>query len=325
VRHGSNKTRKINIETEFHLPSGQRIGVDNAKNCFENLTPEIPFLGEGARRHTGAGSINAVMYLSGCSYDAATARIAEIFGNESIQRAAIKKIDLEIDDKKKDLLAPVEGDWPELLARLKAMNIHADVANLAKSNSSIATNSEGHILFTKQVWDENGNQENSGTLVIDPQFPEVTVMETGEDDTFILIDASMSDRGELMDTRGNSTVICATPMEALAIKSQREHRNANVIAIGRNPGEITKKTLQFFAEAYPDKMFFEENLLDAGRKLAAWLSEQLGQVLKKIPLPVNFRSWIGFQIASRAEILPTKETPVVDPENVTDPGLPAIK
>ena len=254
------------------------------------------------------------MYLTGSSYEAAMARLSSIFGEEPVKRAALKKIDSELEDKNNSLLLPDESKWPELFARLKAMNIHENVIEVAKTSSEIAANSEGHIVFTKNISDEDGNQRNSGTLVVDIQFPDVTVMETSEDDTFSIIDMN-----------AKHTVICSSPLDALAIKSQDEHRDANVISIGKNPGEFTKKTLQFFAEAYPNKIFFAENLLDAGRKLAAWLSEQIGQVINKIPLPENFRSWIGFQIASRTEISPMKETPINEPENVSDPELPAME
>lgn len=321
VRHGSNKVRKINIETEFHLPNGQRIGVDNAKNSFENLTPEIQFRGEGSKRLTGTGSINAVMYLTGDTYDAAMARLAGIFGNESIQQAVVKKVDLEIDDKKKALVESDESHWPELLLKLKAMNIRDDVLKLAKTSSSITANSEGHILFRKKTWDENGNDKPSGTVVVDPHFPEATVMETGEDDTFLLMDTGMHGDNDSLRTTPKHIVVCATPMEALAIKSQNEHQNANVIAIGKNPGMVAKQQIEVMAQIYPGNIYFADNLLAHGRQVSAWLAEHFSAIIQKLPLPENFRNWIGFHTTPKSEAPPTTHPPVITAETKPAPTI----
>jgi hypothetical protein len=326
VRHGSNKVRKINIETEFHLPNGQRIGVDNAKNSFENLTPEIPFLGEGSKRLTGTGSINAVMYLTGSTYDSAMARLAVIFGNEPVQRAAVKKIDLEIDDKKNALLVPDDSHWPELLVKLKAMNIREDVVELAKTNASITANCDGHVLFRKMTWDEEGNEKPSGTVVVDPQFPEATVMETGGDDTYMLMDSGVDEDGRMIDPKMKHVVVCATPMEALAIKSQKEHRKANVMAIGKNPGQVAKKIIELMADIHPGKMYFADNLLAHGRQIAALLAEHFSAIIQKLPVPGNFRSWIGFHTAPETKPSPSTEAPpVITPENKDKQEGPAME
>jgi Plasmid recombination enzyme len=317
VRHGSNKVKKINIETEFHLPNGQRIGVDNAKNSFENLTPEIPFRGEGAKRQTGTGSINAVMYLTGSTYDSAMARLAAIFGNESVQRAVVKKTDLEIDDKKNTLLVPDESHWPELLVKLKAMNIREDVVELARASTGITANCDGHILFRKKTWDEKGNEKPSGTVVVDPHFPEATVMETGGDDTFMLMDSGMDEHGRMIDPRMKHVVVCATPMEALAIKSLKEHRKANVMAIGRNPGQVARQTVKFMADIHPGRMYFADNLLAHGRHVAAWLAEHFSAIIQKLPLPVNFRTWTGLQTAPETTVPPNPE-PLATSPNTKD-------
>lgn len=325
VRHGSNKARKINIETEFHLPNGQRIGVDNAKNSFENLTPEISFLGEGATRQTGTGSINAVMYLTGSTYDSAMARLAGIFGNEPVQRAAVRKVDLEIDDKKKDLLVPDESSWPELLVKLKAMNVHDDVVELAKSNSSITANRDGHLIFTKKAWDENSNEKYSGAVVVDPRFPEAIVMETGGDDTFMLMDSGMDEHGRMIDPRMKHVVVCATPMEALAIKSQKEHRKANVMAIGRNPGQAARQIIELMADIHPGRMYFADNLLAHGRQIAAWLAEHFAGIVEKIPLQENFRSWIGLLTARETTVHPNPELPAIAPNTKDQPNGPTME
>lgn len=299
VRHGANEGRRLKIDCEFRLPSGQWIGVENARNSFENLTPELPFLGEGATRRTGSGSINAVMYLTGCTFDSAMARLANLFGDGSIQKAAVKKIDEELEHTKNSLLIPDDTRWPELLAKLRAMEIRDEVISQARSEKSMAASREGHILFSKQTWDGENAGMPPEMIVVDSAFPAVTVMETGEDDTFMLMDYTFEEDGVSVRKTEKDTILCATPMDALAIKSHPDYRKANVIAIGQKPGESTKKAIQFFEEQSPGRLHFAESLLAHGKKIAEWLAEHFAGVIRTIPLPANFRSWIEAHTAPK--------------------------
>jgi len=324
VRHGANKGRKLNIESEFRLPNGQRIGVDNAKNSFENLTPELPFLGEGAKRLTGSGSVNAVMYLTGCTFDSAMARLALIFGNDSIQRAAIKKIDLEIEDKKEKLLVPDESHWPELLAKLKAMEIRDEVISQAKTEKSIAANSEGHILFAKQSWGGGDGEIKPGMVVVDPSFPTIQITETGEDDVFMLLDHGFGMDGVAVKMLEKDSIICATPVDALAIKSHADYRSANVLAIGRNPGESAKEAVRFLAELSPGRLLFAESLLAHGKMIADWLAEHFSSIILKLPLPENFRTWIEADIAPKSGGASGNQMPITPPKDKTQQDGPTL-
>lgn len=326
VRHGANKGRMLKIDCEFLLPNGQLVGVEHARNSFENLTPEIPFQGEGAGRWSGSGSINAVMYITGCGFDSAMARLANLFGDGAIHKAVVKKIDEDLAHKKNTLLIPDDSRWPELLAKLRAMNIHDEVISQARSEKSIAASREGNILFSKQAWGGDDAESEPRTLVVDPAFLEVPVMETGADDVFMLLDPEFGIIGDHGVKRiEKDSIICATPLDALAIKSTAEYRNANVVAVGQKPGESAKEAILFLKQQSPNRLHIAESLLAHGRNIAEWLSEHIEGIIKKIALPENCRSWIGLHTAPKAEISPNKKNPVISPENGAKPPPPTMQ
>jgi hypothetical protein len=307
VRHKSTKENYIDINCVFHFPNGQKIGVDKKRNAFQNLTLEIPFLGEGSERTTAKGSINAVMYLTGCSFDTAMARLHEIYGNDSLLRAVPKKMELDVGDKKNVLLAPDESKWPELLAKLKALKIKDELIDQAKREKAIAANREGQLLFTKQPWTGDNEGDAPGILVVDPQFPEVPVMETGKDDLFMLMDTEFSYDGDHFGKVEKDTILCATPLDALAIKSQQEFRRTNVIAIGQNPGDATKEAIKHLAKEHPKRLHYADNLFDHGRQIATWLAEHFKGLITTIPLPAKCLSWVGLNRANMPEIIQSLE------------------
>ena len=322
---GSKKVRKLDIDIEFQLPGGQRIGVDTAQNSFQNLTPEIPFLGEGAKRTTASDSINAVMYLTGDTYHSAMARLSIRFGNESAHKAAAKRIDLELDEKKKKLLFPDESRWPELLAKLKAMEIRDEVISQAKTEKSIAANSEGHILFAKQSWGGGDAERKPGMVVVDPSFPTIQITETGEDDVFMLLDHGFGMDGVALNRLEKDSIICATQLDALAIKSHPDYRSANVLAVGRNPGESAKEAVRFLAKQSPGRLLFAESLLAHGKMIADWLAEHFSRVIRTIPLPANCRSWIEAHIAPKSGGASGKEMPITPPKDKTQQDDPTLQ
>jgi hypothetical protein len=308
VRHKSNKEKFIDINCEFHFPNGQKIGVDIKRNAFQNLTPDIPFLGEGSQRNTATGSINAVIYLTGCSFDTAMARLHEIYGNDSLVRAVPKKLEHDVGDKKKVLLVPDESKWPELLAKLKALKIKDDVIDQAIREKTIAANREGQLLFTKQPWTGNDRGDAPGILIVDPQFPEVPVMETGKDDLFMLMDTEFIENDGYVGKIVKDTILCATPLDALAIKSQQEFRRTNVIAIGQNPGDATKNAIKYLAKEHPKRLHYADNLFDHGLQIATWLAEYFKGLITTIPLPAKCLSWVGLNRADMPEISQSMES-----------------
>ncbi len=299
------KPKPPSTQLEFRLPNGQRLGVDPVRNRFENLTQHIPFLGEGAGRRSASGSLNVVMYLTGCSYDTAIIRLATLFGNEAAKRAAAKKIEVEADAAKLRLVTPDDSKWSDLLIKLRAWNINEKAIEI---NSGIDANGEGHIIFQKQHWDEKNQIVDTGSIVVDPAFPDVNVIETGENGLFLAIERDAS-----------HNVICATPTDALVIKSLPEHQNANVIAIGNLPNKNTIKSLENFLNVCPTATFYAENLLAAGRRVSKWLTENFGEQIKMIPLPDGFRHWLDYHLAPLKSILEAKVVPLKVP-NQSGPG-----
>ena len=275
------------IHLEFWLPNGQCLGVNTAQNRFENLTPHIPFKAEGALRRGAVGSINAVMYLTGCTSDSAIARLAHHFGNGAAKRAAALKIEAEMDQSKKIIETPVESRWAELLQKLKNWNLNEDTLTKEHMSGRINANADGHIVFHKQHFNAGNELIYTGNIVVDPEFPEINVVETGESGLFLSATNSAT-----------HNVICATPFDALAIKSLPEHQDAIVIAVGSNPNDDTKKTLQILIEEFPLATHFAENMTEKGRSIANWLVASFSERIKTLPLPKGFRHWLDYHLST---------------------------
>lgn len=290
-KSGSQSEKSDGARIEFRLTNGQQIAVNTESNRFENLTPNIPFHGEGSKRKSAAGSINAVMYLTGCSYEMAIGCLATHFDSEAAKRAAAKKCEADMQEAKKRLVEPDESKWPELFAKLRSWKIDENAIQLARSTAEITANSEGQFLFTKKFWNENVEDKQTGSIIVDPMFPCAEAIETGEDGVFGLI-----------QTEAKRTIFCASPLDALAIKSTDEYRDANVFSIGKNPGENTRQTLKLFFGIHPDTVFYAENLLTAGRKITDWIAENFGEVIKLLPLPKGCRDWLSHQINPVSQI-----------------------
>lgn len=274
-------------QLEFRLKNGQRLKISSG-NRFTNLTPHIPFKGKATNRLSGRGAVDAVVYLTGCSFDAAVARLSQIFGGEDAQRSAAQKLGAEIAAIKAALEAPVTEKWPEVAAKLKTWDFNEAAIKSAFDCSRIAANSEGHIIFTKEHWNKRDMDLSfSGNIVIDMEFPEVDVLESGDNGLFMLLDA-----------KATHNVICASPMDALAIKSRPEHEHANVIAVGSKPNEQTQNSIRILINTIPNATRFADNLTENGRFLAAWLAEIFADKIQTIPLPPSFRHWLDYHFAT---------------------------
>jgi hypothetical protein len=109
-------------------------------------------------------------------------------------------------------------------------------------------------------------------------------------------------------------VLCATPTDALAIRSLPNHQNANVIAIGGHPNENTIRSLRIFLNTFPDATYYAENLLAAGHRISKWLAANFAETIKMIPLPEGYRHWLDYHFAAIMEAPEIKSPKQSEPD-----------
>jgi hypothetical protein len=287
-----NKRRK-DIELEFLLSNGQRIGVTN-DNAFENLTPEIPFPQPNTKRSKGRGAISTVKYLTGWDHPQATAWLADNFGDDvasqEIARLFREEISVDRDEPTRvrrnyhavetivDLQTPDDSQWPDACRTLtETFRFRNESFDELRKSEWIAANRHGHFVFQKLQISDTGLVP-AGSFVVDPSHPAINLCETG--------DGLHINPGE-----DDKLIVCATPTDALAIKSSPENHNATVVAIGGNPTEATIATLSHLIKNHRGIKLLAENLTMAGQRLAAWIALHFS-TLTKLPLPEGFAHWL---------------------------------
>jgi len=315
---GEVKKKRV-ILTEFLLPNGQRIGI-SAGNKFENLTPEIPFLGSNGKRFRGKGAVDAVVFITGWTPPQAIEWIADNFGTGEAKKAAAEKIEEEIEDTKEDherairkdhaakitmeLETPVESQWPAAMEILtNTFNFRLDQIKDLHELNLIDANQFGHLLFQKSCWDDDKDLIPTGRIIIDPKNPEAPIKETGDSGLFMSIKSVTK-----------NAVICASALDALAISATPEHRQSSIFVVSQRPDETTSKAIARIVKAYKDKLVIAENLTTAGRNLAAWLHEVFGDTIGKLPLPDGFRHWLDFHLRPKIKTESPKPPVVRPPE-----------
>ena len=313
---GEGKKKRV-ILTEFLLPNGQRIGI-SAGNKFENLTPEIPFLGSNGKRLRGKGAVDAVVFITGWTPPQAIEWIADNFGTDDAKKAAAEKIEEEIEETKDDneraerkdhaakitreLETPVESQWPAAMEILtKTFNFRPDQIKDLHELNLIDANQFGHLLFQKSCWDDDNDLIPTGRIIIDPKNPEAPLKETGDSGLFMSIKSGTT-----------NAVICASALDALAIKAAPEHHESSIFVVGQRPNKETKKAVVRIVKAYKDKLVLAENLTAAGMNLAAWIHDVFGDTIRKLPLPDGFRHWLDYHLRPTIQA-DSPKPPVVRP------------
>lgn len=286
------KMRK-DIELEFLMPNGQRIGVTN-DNGFENLTPQIQFPVPNTKRTKGRGAISVVKYLTGWDHSQATAWLADNFGDDlasqEIARIFREEISVDRDEPTRvrrnyhavetivDLQTPDDSQWPGACRTLtETFRFRNESVDELRKSEWIAANRHGHFVFQKLQITDTGLVP-AGSFVVDPSHPAINLCDTG--------DGLHINPGE-----DDKLIVCATPTDALAIKSSPENHNATVVAIGNNPSEATIATLSHLIKNHRGIKLIAENLTMAGQRLATWIALQFS-TLAKLPLPVACTHWL---------------------------------
>jgi hypothetical protein len=287
------KKRK-DLEQEFLLPNGQRVGITN-NNGFENLTPEIPFPVPNAKRFKGRGAISAVKYLTGWDHSQATAWLADNFDDDTASREIARnfreEISVDRDEPTRvrrknhaveilsDLQTPDDSRWPDACRALtETFQLRSEPVEELRRSEWIAANRHGHFIFQKLQLTAAGLTP-TGSLIVDPQHPSIILSDIGEG-----LHIQPGDDKQL--------IICATPMDALAIKSSRTNRDATVVTIGGNPSEATQATLRQLIENHRGIKLIAENLSMVGQRLAVWIGLHFS-ALGKLALPGGCANWFN--------------------------------
>lgn len=291
------KKRK-DLQMEFLMPNGMRIGVTN-QNGFENLTPQIPFEGKNSNRLRGKGPIDAIIFITGWEFNAASEWLADNYSPEDAGKSiAIKYAEgltFDPDDHERilrkdhaaivarDLETPEESTWDSTYETLlKKFRFGKTVVDDQHRSNWIETNKFGHIVFQKGRLDADNDFIPAGKIIVDPANPTITLKETGDNGLYLDI-----------DNKATKLIICSSPMEALAIRSTPDHYAATVIVVGKSPNDDTIKALEYLIKKYRGPKLLAESLSSAGRKLAAWMLEHF-PAIETLPLPKGFENWLDY-------------------------------
>lgn len=303
---GQKKKRK-DLELEFLLPSGQRIGITN-NNGFENLTPEIQFPGCPTKRTKGRGAISAVKYLTGWDHSQSTAWLADHFGDDAasqeVARDFLAEVTVDRDvigrirrknhamETVSDLETPDETQWPVARKKLTGtLGFRTEPIEQLRNDKVISANEHGHFVFQKQL--VSGTKlEPAGSLIVHPDHTSVILNDTG--DGLVLLPGETA-----------NLIICATPMDAFAIKSLPAYRKDTVVVVGSNPTEATAASLSKMMENSRGLKAIAENLTMIGQRLAVWLNLHFS-FLTKLPLPDGFSNWVETHLHHAEKNAPAK-------------------
>ena len=309
------------------MPNGQRIGI-TGDNGFVNFTPEIPFPGRNSKRSKGRGAISAVKYLTDWDHSEAEKWLVDVFGDQEAAREVARnfreQIPVDRDEPARirranraaetilDLETPDASRWPEASQTLTGtFRFRGDAVAMLRENQWIAANRHGHFVFQKVL--ASGKEfVPAGNLIVDPKHPTVILADTGE--------------GLNIHPGDDNLILCATPMDALAIKSSTKHHGATVVVIGNNPTEITLATLRHLMDISRGMKVLADNLTIAGQRLAIWLTLHFPN-LGNLTLPRGCSHWLDAHNpppepdparpdpARPDPAQPGSEQPVVEPKN----------
>lgn len=319
---GPKKKRK-DLEQEFLLPSGQRIGI-TGNNGFENLTPEIQFPGCPTKRTKGRGAISAVKYLMNWDHVQATQWLSDHFGDDSTSQEVARDfraevaVDRDVTGRIRrknhametvfNLETPDETQWPEARKKLtETLGFLTAPIEQLRNDKVISANEHGHFVFQKQL--VSGKEfKPAGKFVVHPDYPSVNLSDTGEG---LLI----------LPGENDNLIVCATPADALAIKSLPAYHKDTVVVIGNNPTESTAASLHKLVENGRGMKVLAENLTMVGQRLAFWIKLQFSH-LAKLHLPDGCSHWLEAHRLLAQEKAPAKPAiapPKAEPE-APNPG-----
>lgn len=321
----SSPKKRKDIQMEFLMPNGMRIGVTN-QNGFENLTPQIPFEGKHSKRLRGKGALDAVMFLTGWEFNSASKWLADNYSiaeaGKSIATKYSETLTFDPDDHERimrkdhaetvarDLETPDDLKWDATHETLmRTFRFRESVVNDQHESNWIETNKFGHIVFQKGHLDDDNAFIPAGKFIVDPANPTITLKETGDNGLYLDI-----------DNKATKLIICSSPMEALAIRSTPDHYAATVVVVGKSPNDNTIKALEYLIKKYRCQKLLAESLSSAGRKLAAWMLEHF-PAIETLPLPKGFENWLDYHKRPRIKSDPADLGVVEFPKkNQANPG-----
>lgn len=287
-------TESYSVKSEFLLPSGQKIGITDG-NGFVNLTPDIPFLGQGEKRRKGKGAIDVVSFLTGWTFQEATEWIADEFSDDIAKTATVQALDLANRDLlrearkgysnsiAKELENSVETTWPQVREQMvKTFRINAKEIDILHRNQWIHSNKYSHAVFKKGCWNDAEELERTGVIVVDLNHPETPIKETGEGLGFI------------ESPKPKKAIVCASPLEGLVIKSNPDFFSHSVFVIGQQRDKGTLKTVEKIFKGFKKAMLLADASNEIGRNLAGWVKEHFPGI-DSLPIPKGFTSWLEWR------------------------------
>jgi len=283
----------------FLLPSGQRIGVDTKTNCFENLTPDLPFQATAQSRSKGRGAIDVITYLTGWNLIQASEWIADKYSKALAKQAIAEKFeesmiqDTDFDSRvdrsihaeylQIELERSDATQWDRVASILqKQFRISRKIIDTYHEANWINANKFGHLVVTKAQLNEKGGPVPDGNFVVHLDYPEDPLKETGENGATYLREENYLE-----------AILCASPIEALVLRSIPGNNSKAVFVIG-TPAEKTPAMIEMILSIHRRVTLYED-ASTASKPLADWMEKHFPGI-KKTQLPEGYESWIKYHM-----------------------------
>lgn len=282
----------------YLLPNGQRIQILE-NNRFENLTPEIPFGGLGAKRKRGQGALDAVQFLTGWSFEDALDWIADTMGVFSATRACSFHIKQRLAETPTDadrlsrkehaaliraeLVTRNDSKWDQVRKRVVSeWKLAPEIVDQLHEQGWLASNVRGHLLIRNGAYTAQSQIVAEGVFVIDIANPDIVLLE--ESDSGVFMDISKEGKG---------LILCSSPVDALALRQDAAHAKETIIAVGKTPPTPeVQKLLTKLVRAHGNVIQLSEDKTSRGAVVAKWC-RALFPSAKSLILPREHKTWLS--------------------------------
>jgi len=299
----------------YVLHTGMQLEVDVATNKFKNLTPEISGQGNMSSKSAGRGGIDAAIFLTGCSPEAAQILIVDLFSIDTAVATISEALHSAPNTPERKMLSdhaisvasdvgkPDPSKWPTLRNYLVGtLGLTENIIDKLKQDGWIRANRYGHLVAERKIIDSNGKIRPSGNFVQDVTQP---------------ITGYYAENGigytTIFEAKGTEPIVIVDdPLEALALEAHLSKSNISrtVFAIGRKRKPKTEEFLRMLGKK--TKIYFTEIPSEIGRKFAEWVRRIL-PTAKEIAPPHGRLSWREY-LSGLSDRKPehTRKLPVVN-------------
>ncbi|MDD5198223.1 MAG: plasmid recombination protein [Terrimicrobiaceae bacterium] len=298
---------------QYVLHSGMTLEVDENTNKFRNLTPAIKGLGNMRDKSGGRGGIDAAIYLTGCTRDAATLLITDLFSIQTATATIAQSIEAEPQTDERKALAKFadtirweisqsnEARWPELRKRLvDPLNCNAKIIDELKQRGWIHANNRGHLVTNLHYFPGELASEPAGRIVQDIQDSEAGFyFEYGHNGQIYIEGSKKAD-----------TIVVDDLVEALALNVHEAQAaiRRSIIVVGRKPKPRITSMLASMAKS--TKLFVSAARTEIGDKFRQWMRIAIPSINEIAP-PKDFLSWDRY-IRESPKFRKSKQSPTND-------------